>query len=571
MPKLRLGDDNQVILLLQQTQTDPHKAIAELVENSIDARAKHVVILRSRKDGRVCITVTDDGEGVKPDPKGLPDVDFIAQNIADSAKRKIPSDQKKLVQGQFGIGLLGFSAVGEELLLSSRRETTPTRSIRLRASSDDYDPDVHSADLRAQGTEVEIRGVHREVQARLTGEKLQRYLSEELRDRIRSSGVQISIEDRVGARKRLEVRPREFSGSPLTSGSKVVDTELGQIRLELFVTFPKEGDRAKVAIARRGTRLLADVLEVEELKRPPWNLNCLEGLIDFEGLHPAPATRRGFLPDASYDVFLREIRKLEPGITLELETHRKRNEAQLTREALEKLQKAFAEAMEELPDDYGWFDDAGSDLPAPGRPSSKTGGMRREIRVSLNGPLAEVRVNPKIAVIGPSEIRRLVARAFDPTGAVILSGVSFEWSVAADSKSLVALTSEGPVAAVEAKVKEGEATLRVRGQFRGKEAWGLAKVVITKSEMQFRFPPPQKVNSPGEPWRSRYRSDLGVLEYNSGHRDYERAAEVGATGRLKYISKLYAKELVLLNFSGIAAPQLLERMVELTSMLERKL
>ena len=37
------------------------------------------------------------------------------------------------------------------------------------------------------------------------------------------------------------------------------------------------------------------------------------------------------------------------------------------------------------------------------------------------------------------------------------------------------------------------------------------------------------------------------MEINSGHHDYERAAS-SLKGKIRYISKLYAKELVLVNF-----------------------
>jgi hypothetical protein len=40
---------------------------------------------------------------------------------------------------------------------------------------------------------------------------------------------------------------------------------------------------------------------------------------------------------------------------------------------------------------------------------------------------------------------------------------------------------------------------------------------------------------------------------------------------LRYLVRLYAKELVLRNFTGIAAEQLLERMIELSLYTEDKL
>jgi hypothetical protein len=47
--KLRIGDDWNAIHIIALSQSNPLKAIAELVENSIDARAKTIVITRGRE------------------------------------------------------------------------------------------------------------------------------------------------------------------------------------------------------------------------------------------------------------------------------------------------------------------------------------------------------------------------------------------------------------------------------------------------------------------------------------------------------------------------------------------
>jgi signal transduction histidine kinase len=70
--KLRIGDDWNAIRIIALSQGNPLKAIAELVENSIDAHAKSITIIRGREHGEHCLTVKDDGDGVPRDPNGLP-------------------------------------------------------------------------------------------------------------------------------------------------------------------------------------------------------------------------------------------------------------------------------------------------------------------------------------------------------------------------------------------------------------------------------------------------------------------------------------------------------------------
>ena len=49
--KLRIGDDWNAIRIIALSQSNPLKAIAELVENGIDAHAKTIAITRGREHG----------------------------------------------------------------------------------------------------------------------------------------------------------------------------------------------------------------------------------------------------------------------------------------------------------------------------------------------------------------------------------------------------------------------------------------------------------------------------------------------------------------------------------------
>lgn len=69
-------------------------------------------------------------------------------------------------------------------------------------------------------------------------------------------------------------------------------------------------------------------------------------------------------------------------------------------------------------------------------------------------------------------------------------------------------------------------------------------------------------HAPGELWRSRYDEDRAIIIVNSGHADYLFASK-GKSRKLRYISKLYAKELVMVNFPEADKEKLLERLIEL--------
>ena len=74
----------------------------------------------------------------------------------------------------------------------------------------------------------------------------------------------------------------------------------------------------------------------------------------------------------------------------------------------------------------------------------------------------------------------------------------------------------------------------------------------------------------GELWRSRFDATRNVIVVNNGHRDFVFASRIQAL-KLRYLVRLYVKELVLRNFSGVPGDQLLERMIELSLYTEDKL
>ena len=74
----------------------------------------------------------------------------------------------------------------------------------------------------------------------------------------------------------------------------------------------------------------------------------------------------------------------------------------------------------------------------------------------------------------------------------------------------------------------------------------------------------------GELWRSKFDAARNIIVVNSGHRDFVYASR-NKSLKLRYLVRLYAKELVLRNFVGLPADQLLERMVELSLRTEEHL
>jgi len=117
--KLRIGDDWNAITIIALSQTNPLKAIAECIENSIDAKARTISVIRGKERGEHYLKIIDDGQGIPRDKDGRPDFTYVATHICDSIKRELKKGGAQGLQGEFGIGLLSFWTVGEELTMTS--------------------------------------------------------------------------------------------------------------------------------------------------------------------------------------------------------------------------------------------------------------------------------------------------------------------------------------------------------------------------------------------------------------------------------------------------------------------
>ncbi len=80
--RLRIGNNWNAITIIALSQNNPLKAIAEFVENSIDACAKSITIIRGKRKGNTYLKIIDDGEGID-------DFTYVATHIGDSIKREL--------------------------------------------------------------------------------------------------------------------------------------------------------------------------------------------------------------------------------------------------------------------------------------------------------------------------------------------------------------------------------------------------------------------------------------------------------------------------------------------------
>jgi len=605
---LRIGDQWNAINIIAHSQTHPLKAICELTENAIDAGATQVHILRRRQGGEVYLEIVDNGRGVSPDDAGHPDFLRIATHLCDSMKRHLDATHRAGVHGEFGIGLLSFWSLGSGLRMIAGGPAGSLYELELTRSGPTYTIRPVRGQLPTGGTRVVVGPLLETTKKLVTGEKVARYLSAELRDRIRTTGVKIQVVDRVSRSEQL-VTPREFDGERLELPRRC-QTPQGDLQVELYLRCESSQADAGIALCKDGTRVLRDIGELLPFQHAPWNDGRLEGLLDFEPLTLAPGTRSGIVADEAFDALIAAATALEPEIREALAQREQAETDRASRQILKQVHKAFATALADLPSaEYIFFDipKAAPGLEHRGEAGfaiREAGEARAHAVAPLlpldPGPLHAVRITPRQPRRLPGGECQLTAVARDALGIVITDGVQYAWRVVEGDGRLEVdpevatcrVTAEGAgvvtieVVASEAAVRPAGAAAdawvavsggnaRAAGEILapGSSAPGISDRVTVKfledgvadgngpggrGLPSYRLEPEH-----GQPWRSRYDARANEIIINSSHRDFlSSKASVGKHRR--YIGKLYAKEVVLSNFPHESPAQALERLIEVT-------
>ncbi len=594
--KLRIGDDWNAIRIIALSQSNPLKAIAEFVENSIDAHAKTITITRGKEHGAHYLAIKDDGDGVPRDEEGLPDFKYVATHICDSIKRRLKAEGHGTgLQGEFGIGLLSFWTVGDTLTMTSTGTDQKAYQMTMSKGDSRYEVNPKRLLFAEKGTELKISPLLEGIRT-LSGEKIQWYLASELRDRIRDSKARVTVIDKL-ARKQYEVEPRQFEGR-LLHQLPPIRTAYGDAYAELYLAEPNE--TARVALTRVGTRVIEDLSTLPGLEHSPWVSRYVQGLIDVPFLNLTPGTRSGIIQDERYAALVEALMPLEAHVKGLIEEQQRAEEEQASQQSLKAIQKAFYEAMLALPrEEYDWFDVQGrarqeggaasanaAGVPAgtdwqedllPGVSESKPSDSPQRQFFDYAGPLFSVVVSPAASTTPLNETRKFRALPRDRSRRRVIEDLTFTWELVGGEGTLDGVTNQE----VEYRAPAMPGLARLKVSVSQRDATVTAEALITVTDSLESTITPAVINTRGLPgytferaagelWRCRFDVERNIIVVNSGHRDFVFATRNRAL-QLRYLVRLYVKELVLKNFAGLPADQLLERMIELSLYAEEKL
>ena len=603
--KLRPADPFDLIRWLARSQSDPRKAVAELVQNSLDANARRVMIERRRVRRAPALVIRDDGEGIIPELSREAALRAIATNIGHSRKRGLSPRERhdEIVAGKYGIGLLGFWSVGHRMEIRSRVGGGDVWVLRMVEEQERAEllRDRMAFESADTFTEVVISEMHDSAQRLLTGRRLNDYLASELRGMLLATGGALEIHDGLArglAERTFTVVPRRFVGERLTLPEIAPVDGYPPARIELYLA--RGGDRATVEVSCAGTLVADDAAELrgEGLDRSPWAGRGLTGLIEFPAFQIPPGTRRGIVPDAASEAFARAMAEYAPLVDAELARFERERQATTSRQLLTELRRALRGLRARLPqyelpkvEDVRPPSDgttpvagagavpAGLPLPGgleigqPGEPADIEPVPGEEPTLFPPGPLASVRIVPAEIAIAPGRERRVQAIAVDRDGRRVRGEVALTWS---GGSGAVAIVGEGakPLVRVQADARPGlRAAITVVAAQGAERVEASATVVVAdrpepSADLAAGVPEPELVDDAGARWRSRF--DGQRWQVNASHEDYIALRGEPRT-RLRYLLALFAKEVALRAHGVPGSEAALESLVEILAHAERNL
>ena len=284
---------------------------------------------------------------------------------------------------------------------------------------------------------------------------------------------------------------------------------------------------------------------------------------------------------------------LEEKLIEMLDAQRRAEEEQASREPLQTIQRAFREAFLALPaEEYDWFDirtpaqrssgngtrelDSGEAM-ALGTAEPETGSEKQRQFFEFAGPLFSVSISPASSIVRVGDQRALRALPYDRSRRRVEANLTFKWEIA-EGNGVLDRRHDQAVSFL-APPEPGLVSLRVsvcQGEI---ERTAEALITVTHELLpqvgttmveSAGLPGYTFESAPGESWRSRFDATRNIIVVNNGHRDFVYAAR-NKSLKLRYLVRLYIKELVLKNFPGLPPDQLLERMVELSLRTEENL
>ncbi|MBI3534313.1 MAG: hypothetical protein HY072_02330 [Deltaproteobacteria bacterium] len=197
------------------------------------------------------------------------------------------------------------------------------------------------------------------------------------------------------------------------------------------------------------------------------------------------------------------------------------------------------------------------------------------------GPLFSVKIYPASNLVSVNTQKNLRAVTKDKKNKPVHEKLNFSWQILEGQGSLLSTNSE--IVNFHAPNEPGLIKIGLTASqelLSGEKITCISEAILTitdsliaqknSSEKTKGLPGYTFQKAPGALWRSKYDSDKNLIIINNGHKDFVFSSQ-NKTLKLRYLCRLFAKELVKINFPGCSTDELLERLIEVSLYTEERL
>lgn len=327
--KLEFGDIPNVLKLLGEVYEDPRDALAEFVTNSIDAKATKVLVEINKNKKNPYVLISDDGIGMTEK-----DLERIAKNIGFSIKRGMEG-----VVGEKGIGILGYTNIGESLKIISRTKSSNPYSLSINVRTAQFS--LVKDKLESVGTNVYINKI--DTGSRLISQgKLVEYFKEKFRHYLTRGIIDLTVSD---GKRSIQVNPEVYKGERFPIFEQ--ETNYGLVTFSLFILPPRWDRAANVSVYRKGVQVVDEVNEIPELDNQVWKKNRIQGEITAD-FCKITSGRGGFVRDREFNEFVKAVKSIEAELARVISEQDKKSRSKETKEMYKRLSNVFNRVLDEL-------------------------------------------------------------------------------------------------------------------------------------------------------------------------------------------------------------------------------
>jgi len=193
------------------------------------------------------------------------------------------------------------------------------------------------------------------------------------------------------------------------------------------------------------------------------------------------------------------------------------------------------------------------------------------------GPLFSALISPKSSVVSVDRRKKYQVVCRDRSRRVVLENLEYRWQITDGEgrlnenhrESITFIAPPEPcLTTLEVVVRQGDTECRDEALITVTDS--LIDQSSKTGKANKGLPGYTYRRAPGEMWRSKFDLEKNVIVINNGHRDFVYAGKQKSR-KLRYICRLFCKELIRHNFPGMQADELLERMIELSLYTEEHL